>query len=87
MLFSRTQSNNSPQNLDFINLANKAKLLPLKVRTPNHPPPPPLPCLPRGKAVALCQSELSPINIMELDKKRKTQYVGTTQVQSNLHTD
>ena len=82
MLFSRTQSNNSVQKLDFINWANKPKLLQLKVR-----PPPPLPYLPRKKAVALCQSELSPINIMELDKKRKTQYVGTTQVQSNLHTD
>ena len=43
-------------------------------------PPSPLPYLPRGKAVSLCQSELSPINIMELDIKRKTQYVGTTQV-------
>ena len=63
MLFSHTQSNNSLQKLDFINWANKPKLLPLKVR----PPSPPLPYLPRKKAVALCQSELSPINIMELD--------------------
>ena len=61
MLFSRTQSNSSLQKLDFIDWANKPKLLPLKVRPPSPPLPTP------KKAVALCQSELSPINIMELD--------------------